>query len=128
MKNTLTAILILVSLVLSVSVFAQDATVIPDSADETKDRNNGDRGDNRNRGDRNRDLRVIDTDKDGQVSVDEYMTHAQQRFTDLDLDSNNFVTPEEAKEAAEIMRERQKEVHSDLNKRKQISQAGSGSE
>ena len=108
---------------------------------QTEDRDtNGDRGnrggmgDNKNRDKRNNNdisgkgLRIIDTDKDGQISIEEYMAHAQERFSDLDLDGNNFVTPEEAKEAAKIMRQKQREARSALDRRKQNSQSQGSSD
>ena len=67
-------------------------------------------------------IRIIDADKDGQISLDEYKAHAEKRFEDMDLDGNNFVTVEEAKEAAEIMRQRQKDARSSLDKRKNNSE------
>ena len=62
-------------------------------------------------------IRIIDVNEDGLVSREEYVAHAHQRFSDLDLDENEFVSYEEAKEAAEIMRKRQNEARSSLNER-----------
>jgi len=106
----------------SVAMSQSGSEVESDQTTELKERNKGDRdGDNKRRGDNDlsdRAIRRIDTDDDGQVSIDEYMAHAQQRFSDLDLDGNNFVTSDEAKEAAEIMRERQREARSSLEDRR----------
>ena len=44
-------------------------------------------------------LEKVDSNQDGNVDLDEYLAHAQDRFNSLDLDSNGFVTQEEAKEA-----------------------------
>lgn len=131
MKQVLIYALI-AGLTLSSAAFAQTEAASNDDTSASKERERGerdDRGDNDRRNGRNgnndlsgRALRVIDTDEDGQVSVEEYMAHAQQRFEDLDIDGNNFVTSEEAKEAAEIMREKQKEARSELNKRKSTSE------
>ena len=117
----------------SVAMSQSGSEVESDQTTELKERNKGDRdGDNKRRGDNDlsdRAIRRIDTDDDGQVSIDEYMAHAQQRFSDLDLDGNNFVTSDEAKEAAEIMRERQREARSSLeDRRKRDSESDSDSE
>jgi hypothetical protein len=135
MKQTL-IIASLLGLFVSTGVFSQDQTVSSDDTAQTEERSTrGDKDDNnKRRNDRNngelsrRALRIIDVDEDGQISFEEYMAHAQQRFSDLDLDGNNFVTSSEAKEAAEIMRQRQKEARSTLNKRKQSSEAETTSE
>lgn len=47
----------------------------------------------------------FDTDKDGKISRDEHMAHAEKMFERLDADDDGFVTQEEAKEAREKMRE-----------------------
>ncbi|MDB4511967.1 hypothetical protein N9060_00750 [Arenicella sp.] len=125
----------LLSVAVSPLAFSQDQTEGSDEIAQDSDGNTrGDRGnreDDKHRNKRkNNDLsdkalRIIDTDEDGKISVEEYMAHAQQRFSDLDLDGDNFVTSEEAKEAAEIMRERQKEARSALDRRKNQSENSS---
>ncbi|MBX2848302.1 MAG: hypothetical protein KTR16_08280 [Acidiferrobacterales bacterium] len=125
MKYTLITNALIAGLIFSSASIAQgDAETASNEANEVKERNKGDRdGDGKRRSDRNnnfsdRTIRTIDTDEDGKVSIEEYMANAQQRFSDLDLDGNNFVTAEEAKEAAEIMRERQREARSSLDNRR----------
>ena len=54
-------------------------------------------------------LERVDANKDGVVDLDEYLTHAQNRFSKMDLDSNGVVTPEEAKESMAQMRKEFKE-------------------
>lgn len=51
----------------------------------------------------------VDKNKDGQVDLNEYLTHAQERFNKLDLDGNGFVTPSEAKDSMRQLREEHKE-------------------
>jgi len=51
----------------------------------------------------------VDTNKDGQVDLNEYLAHAQERFNKLDADANGFVTQDEAKESMKSMREEHRE-------------------
>ena len=136
MKHTLIINALIAGILFSTTAYTQDEVDTSNDTSEVKERNKGDRdGDNKRRGDRNnngnlsdRAIRTIDTDEDGQVSVEEYMAHAQQRFSDLDLDGNNFVTSEEAQEAAEIMREKQREARSSLDRRKKNADSESDTE
>lgn len=50
-------------------------------------------------------LKRVDTNEDGQVDLNEYLAHAEQRFAKLDSDSNGVITPEEAKASMKRMRE-----------------------
>ena len=68
-------------------------------------------------------LEKVDSNQDGNVDLDEYLAHAQDRFNSLDLDSNGFVTQEEAKEAMKKMRQEHKERRKEMwKKRKQESE------
>lgn len=49
-------------------------------------------------------MQKIDANEDGQVDLDEYLAHAQERFNNLDIDGSGFVTQEEAQEAMRKMR------------------------
>lgn len=49
---------------------------------------------------------MIDTDKDGKISKQEWQTHHEQRFTELDADKDGFVTKDEMKAHHEMMREK----------------------
>jgi len=62
-----------------------------------------------------RKMKLIDTDNDGLVSVDEYMTFSRQRFEEMDTNNDNFASPEEAKAAAKLHRERQRAARSKLD-------------
>ena len=68
-------------------------------------------------------LEKVDSNQDGNVDLDEYLAHATERFNTLDLDSNGFVTQEEAKEAMKKMRQEHKERRKEMwKKRKQESE------
>ncbi len=54
-------------------------------------------------------LERVDANEDGQVDLNEYLAHAQERFNKLDLDDNGFVTQEEARESMQQMRDEHKE-------------------
>ena len=77
-------------------------------------------GEHKNRSDKmkgliDRKMKLIDTDNDGLVSVDEYMTFSRQRFEEMDTNNDNFASPEEAKAAAKLHRERQRAARSKLD-------------
>jgi hypothetical protein len=50
-----------------------------------------------------------DTNSDGVISKDEFLTHAEDRFGKMDADSDGSVTKEEGQAAWEKMKERHKE-------------------
>ncbi len=50
-------------------------------------------------------LERVDSNKDGQIDLNEYLSHAEQRFAKLDVDGNGVVTQEEAQESMQKMRE-----------------------
>ena len=54
-------------------------------------------------------LARVDANKDGQVDLNEYLAHAEERFNKLDADGDGFVTQDEAKESMRKMREEHKE-------------------
>ena len=47
----------------------------------------------------------VDVNEDGKIDLNEYLSHAEQRFNLMDADSDGFVTPEEQTQAHEKMRE-----------------------
>lgn len=51
----------------------------------------------------------VDTNEDGQIDLNEFLTHSEQRFQKMDLNSNGYVTPEEARESHKQMREEMRE-------------------
>ena len=55
-------------------------------------------------------LKKIDVNGDGQVDLEEYMNNARERFTEMDLNGDNLVTTEEAREAGDAMREKHREA------------------
>ena len=90
---------------------------------ESETASNNDESEHKNRGDKMRSLvrrmQLIDTDNDGLVSVDEYMAFSRQRFEEMDTNNDNFASPEEAKAAAKLHRQRQREARSKLNELEQ---------
>jgi len=110
-KHTLITLLS-IALMLSASVFAQ-------SNDRNGDGMRASQADDRKRDGRDnngemsrRVMRVIDTNGDRQVSIEEYMAYAQQRFADADTNGDNFISREEGRAASESMREEQDKVRS----------------
>jgi len=63
-------------------------------------------------------LEKVDSNQDGNVDLNEYLAHAEERFNSLDLDSNGFVTQEEAKQAMQTMREEHKERRKEMRKKR----------
>ena len=59
-------------------------------------------------------LRIIDTNKDGQIDLNEYLSHAEARFQKMDLNSDGFLTKEEGREAGKLMRAKMKEKRREL--------------
>lgn len=51
-------------------------------------------------------MKKQDTNGDGQISKDEFLSHAEERFNTMDADGNGQVTPDEAKAAKEKWREK----------------------
>ncbi|NNC98683.1 MAG: hypothetical protein HKN85_00735 [Gammaproteobacteria bacterium] len=50
-------------------------------------------------------LLKLDTNEDGKVDLSEFLSHSERRFNEMDLNGDQFVTPEEARERHELMRE-----------------------
>jgi len=55
-------------------------------------------------------IKKIDENGDGQVDLEEYMNHHRERFAEMDLNGDNLVTSEEAREAGKAMREKHREA------------------
>ena len=47
---------------------------------------------------------AVDTNGDGQIDLNEYLTHAEQRFNKTDANADGFITSEEQTEAHKNMR------------------------
>ena len=54
-------------------------------------------------------LQEVDSNKDGQIDLNEYLAHAENRFQKMDLDQNGFISKDEQREFAKSMREQIKE-------------------
>ena len=57
----------------------------------------------------------LDTNEDGKVDLEEFLSHAKSRFNEMDTDSDQFVTDEEAKLHHKNMRKK----HGDMRKHHQ---------
>ena len=57
----------------------------------------------------------LDTNEDGKVDLDEFLSHAQSRFNEMDTNADQFVTDEEAKLHHKNMRKK----HGDMRKHHQ---------
>jgi hypothetical protein len=57
----------------------------------------------------------LDTNEDGKVDLDEFLSHAKSRFNEMDTDADQFVTDEEAKLHHKGMRKK----HGDMRKHHQ---------
>lgn len=54
-----------------------------------------------------------DTNGDGVISKDEFLNHAEERFSNIDADGDGSVSKEEAKARHEAMKEKRKERRED---------------
>lgn len=54
-----------------------------------------------------------DTNGDGVISKSEFIGHAEERFSKMDMDGSGDVTPEEAKEARQAMRKERDAKHAE---------------
>ena len=118
--NKLTTTAILFSLI---GTLGAQVTVYAESETASNNDESEHASEHKNRGDKMRSLvrrmQLIDTDNDGLVSVDEYMAFSRQRFEEMDTNNDNFASPEEAKAAAKLHRQRQREARSKLNELEQ---------
>lgn len=104
--------------------FVVTVLALPSIALAQNEENRGDGRKNAQADDRKRDgrdgnnaearraLRVVDTNGDRQISIEEYMANAQQRFADMDTNGDNFISREEGRTAAEFMRAEQERARS----------------
>ena len=73
-------------------------------------------------------LEKVDTNKDGQVDLAEFLANAEQRFTKMDLNSDGYVTLEEGREAQELRRAKHKEMRKKRREERQAAEADVQSE
>ena len=73
-------------------------------------------------------LEKVDTNKDGQVDLAEFLANAEQRFAKMDLNSDGFVTLEEGREAQELRRAKHKEMRKKRREERQAAEADAQSE
>ncbi len=55
-------------------------------------------------------LAKVDTNQDGNIDENEFMTNAKERFDLMDANGDGVVTPEERQEASRAMREKHREA------------------
>ena len=55
-------------------------------------------------------MKRVDTNGDGQIDLNEFLTNAEERFNSMDLDGDGFVTAEESREAGKEMRKKHREM------------------
>ncbi|MGH1397788.1 MAG: hypothetical protein ACRBCT_01080 [Alphaproteobacteria bacterium] len=60
-----------------------------------------------------------DTNGDGVISKSEFLSHAEERFGEMDADGSGEVTKEEAKAAHEAKREKMKEMRGKFKERRE---------
>jgi len=100
----------------SISIAQESST---DDADEQVSQPNYERGDGERKYHKRRHykrmaklmLKRLDTNKDGKVDLNEYLQNSEQRFQTMDINSDGYVTPEEARESHKLMREKFKKMH-----------------
>ena len=66
----------------------------------------------------------VDLNGDGQIDLNEYLANAEQRFKNLDLDGNGYVTMEEGREAHKMMRNKHREMRSKYLEERHEGDAG----
>lgn len=54
-------------------------------------------------------LKKMDTDGDGQISLDEFLAKAEKRFGKMDVDEDGFITASEYKEKRKAVRAKSRE-------------------
>ena len=59
-------------------------------------------------------MRIIDTNNDKKVSKEEYLSYAQRRFEEVDVNGDDFISRTEGRAAAHALREQQDEAKSFL--------------
>lgn len=54
----------------------------------------------------------IDTNGDGQVDLNEFLSHSEERFHAMDINSDGYVTDDERRQSHKIMREKHQQARS----------------
>lgn len=70
-------------------------------------------------------MQRIDTNKDGKVDLNEYLANSEQRFQTMDINSDGYVTPEEAREGHKLMREKMRKTFKENRQAKRDAQENS---
>ncbi len=67
-------------------------------------------------------MKRIDTNNDGKIDFNEFITHSEQRFQTMDINSDGYVTPEEARAGHKLMREKMKQAFKERRQTERDSQ------
>lgn len=61
-------------------------------------------------------IKRIDTNDDGKVDLNEYLSHTEQRFKQADINSDGYVTSEEMRETIKAMRKKHRKAMKEARK------------
>ena len=68
-------------------------------------------------------LEGLDTNDDGQIDLSEYLTNAENRFNQMDVNGDQYVTSKEARETHKRMRKEQHKARMKAHKQRKQAQA-----
>ena len=60
-------------------------------------------------------LLKLDTNNDGKVDLNEFLSHSEQRFHEMDINDDQFVTPDEARQKHQMMRQEHKKMREKMH-------------
>jgi len=67
-------------------------------------------------------LERVDSNDDGKIDLNEYLANAEQRFKNMDIDGDGYVTTEEHRESGKLMREKHREMKKQLREASRAAQ------
>ena len=73
-------------------------------------------------------MKKIDSNGDGNVDLQEYLTHAEQRFNEMDINGDQSVTADEAREAHKMMRKKHHKAFKEAHKEHGDDESGESKE
>lgn len=69
-------------------------------------------------------LERVDSNEDGKIELSEYLANAEERFKNMDIDGDGFVTSEEHKESIKLMREKHRAAKKKLREERKAESDG----
>lgn len=69
----------------------------------------------------------MDANKDGQIDLNEYLSHAEERFRRLDADGDGFITKDERRSAHREMRKKVRERREKWREKREQADLGDDS-